>query len=119
MIQFGVSPEKQRQLAERMAELGISEADLEERFIRSSGSGGQHVNKSATCVQLTHRPTGLEVKCMRERSQALNRFLARRELTEKVARSMGLATGRDQIAEKIRRNKGRRRRRRSEKREES
>jgi len=119
MIQFGVSPEKQRQLTERMAELGISEADLEERFIRSSGSGGQHVNKSATCVQLTHKPTGLEVKCMRERSQALNRFLARRELAEKVARSMGLATSRDQMAEKIRRNKGRRRRRRSEKRDES
>lgn len=118
MIQFAVSPEKQRQLNERMAELGISEADLEERFIRSSGSGGQHVNKSATCVQLTHKPTGLEVKCMRERSQSLNRFLARRELAEKVAAHRGIATSRDEQRERIRRSKARQKRRRTAKQEE-
>lgn len=118
MIQFAVSTEKQRQLAERMAELGIGESDLEERFIRSSGSGGQHVNKSSTCVQLIHKPTGLEVKCMRERSQSLNRFLARRELAEKVAESMGLATSRDERRERIRRSKARQKRRRSAKQEE-
>jgi len=118
MIQFAVSAEKLRQLNSRLAELGISEADLEERFIRSSGSGGQHVNKSSTCVHLTHKPTGLEVKCMRERSQSLNRFLARRELAEKVAEQMGIATRRDERAERIRRNKSRQKRRRSAKQEE-
>lgn len=112
MIQFPVSAEKQRQLAERLAELGISESDLEERFIRSSGSGGQHVNKSATCVQLTHKPTGIEVKCMRERSQALNRFLARRELAEKFAAAMGLATAVSKERDRIRRGKARQKRRR-------
>jgi protein subunit release factor B len=118
MTQFAVSPEKQRQLAERLAELGITEADFEERFIRSSGSGGQHVNKSATCVQLIHKPTGLEVKCMQQRSQSLNRFLARRELAEKVAAHRGIPTSRDERREKIRRSKARQKRRRSAKQEE-
>lgn len=119
MIQFAVSAEKQRQLAERLAELGISESDLEERFIRSSGSGGQHVNKSSTCVHLIHKPTGLEVKCMRERSQSLNRFLARRELAEKVAATMGLATTRSGERDRIRRGKSRQKRRRAAKQEEA
>lgn len=118
MIQFAVSAEKLRQLNSRLAELGISETDLEERFIRSSGSGGQHVNKSSTCVHLTHKPTGIEVKCMQERSQSLNRFLARRELAEKVAEQMGIPTRRDERAERIRRNKARQKRRRSAKQEE-
>ena len=118
MIHFPVSTEKQRQLVERLAELGISEGDLEERFIRSSGSGGQHVNKSATCVQLTHKPTGIEVKCMRERSQSLNRFLARRELAEKVAQAMGLATARTEHRDRIRRSKARQKRRRAAHQEE-
>ncbi len=118
MVRFAVSAEKQQQLLSRMTELGISESDLEERFIRSSGSGGQHVNKSATCVQLTHKPTGIEVKCMRERNQSLNRFLARRELAEKVAEHLGLATARDELRLKIRRGKARQRRRRTAKQDE-
>lgn len=118
MIQFAVSAEKQKQLLDRMTELGISEDDLEERFIRSSGSGGQHVNKSATCVHLAHRPTGIEVKCMRERSQSLNRFLARRELAERVAEHLGLATARDERQSRIRRSKARQRRRRAAKKNE-
>ncbi|HZV80629.1 MAG TPA: peptide chain release factor-like protein [Geobacteraceae bacterium] len=119
MIQFPVSAEKQRQLAERLAKLGISESDLEERFIRSSGSGGQHVNKTATCVQLTHKPTGIEVKCMKERSQSMNRFLARRELADKVAEAVGLATPRTEQRDRIRRSKARQKRRRTAKQEEA
>jgi protein subunit release factor B len=113
MTKFAVSAEKQKQLHERLAELGISEDDLDERFIRSSGCGGQHVNKSSTCVHLTHRPSGIEVKCMRERSQSLNRFLARRELAEKVAEQRGLSTARTAEQDRIRRNKARRKRRRT------
>ena len=67
-----------------MTFFGIREEDIAEKFIRSSGKGGQHVNKTSTCVWLKHLPTGIEVKCMEERSQSLNRLLARRELVERV-----------------------------------
>lgn len=85
MKSFGVSKEKQTALAEKMERLGIREEDIEETFTRSSGPGGQNVNKVATCVQLRHRPSGITVKVARERSQALNRFLARRSLAGKIA----------------------------------
>ena len=84
MIKFPVSEQKNQWLKEKMDALGIKEEDIEERFIHSSGSGGQKVNKTSTCVYLRHIPTGIEVKCMRERSQALNRFLARRELIIRI-----------------------------------
>ena len=71
-----------------MQELGIHESDIREHFIRSSGAGGQNVNKVSTCVALKHIPTGFEVKCQKERSQALNRFLARRLLVEKIERKV-------------------------------
>ncbi len=111
MPEFAVSDEKKRLLAARMAELGVREEDLEEQFVRSSGKGGQHVNKSSTCVFLRHRPTGLEVKCMRERSQSVNRFLARRELMEKIAALAGLPTAAAAERERIRRQKARKKRR--------
>jgi protein subunit release factor B len=111
MISFAVSEEKNRWLRMRMTELAITEADIEERFIRSSGCGGQHVNKSSTCVYLKHRSTGIEVKCMAERSQSLNRFLARRELLEKIAASRGMATPRDARQERIRKQKAKQRKR--------
>jgi protein subunit release factor B len=93
-----------------MEELGVSEEDLEERFVRSSGKGGQHVNKSSTCVWLKHRPTGIEVKCMAERSQSVNRFLARRELVERLAELAGIETGRSRATDKARKQKARRKR---------
>ena len=109
MIIFAVSEEKNRRLREWMAELTVTEADLEERFVRSSGAGGQHVNKSATCVYLKHRPTGIEVKCMAERSQSLNRFLARRELLEKISADRGVATPRSDRQERIKKQKAKQR----------
>jgi len=111
MTTFAVSEEKNRWLRERMSELGVTESDLEERFVRSSGSGGQHVNKSSTCVYLKHRPTGIEVKCMAQRSQSLNRFLARRELLEKLAALRGDATPRSERQERIRKQKAKQRKR--------
>ena len=78
MAIFPVSPQKHLQLEELMRRLGVREEELEERFIRSGGPGGQNVNKVSTCVVLRHRPSGLEVRCQQERSQALNRYLARR-----------------------------------------
>lgn len=84
MPEFGVGLEKENALSEKMRRLGIRETDILEKFIRSSGPGGQNVNKTSTCVYLKHLPTGIEVKCQRERSQALNRFIARRLLINKV-----------------------------------
>lgn len=69
-----VSPEKIRQLEERMASLGIREADIEEKFIHARGRGGQKVNKTSACVYLRHAPTGIEVKCQESRSREANRF---------------------------------------------
>jgi len=115
MLAFAVTEKKQLHLLERMAEVGVREEDIDERFVRSSGSGGQHVNKSSTCVQLIHKPTGLEVKCMQERSQSVNRFLARRYLVEKVAHHLGLPTSCADKEQRIKRRKARRKRRQSAK----
>ena len=111
MLTFAVSEEKNRWLREKMAALAVREEDIEEQFVRSSGKGGQHVNKTSTCVQLKHKPTGAEVKCMKDRSQSINRFLARRELLEKIEALAGGETKRDRAVEKIRKQKARRKRR--------
>lgn len=116
MADFPVGPGKQKALEERMARLGIREADLDERFVRSGGAGGQHVNKVSTCVVLTHRPSGIAVRCSEERSQGLNRFLARRRLADKVEEAvLGEAGRRRQEIEKIRRQKRKRSKRAKEK----
>ena len=81
-----VSQDKLSLLQLRMNALGVNESDIEETFVRSGGAGGQKVNKSSSCVMLLHRPTGLRVKSQTTRHQAMNRFLARRLLLDKIER---------------------------------
>lgn len=81
---FPVRPEKELSLRKRLESFGINEDDIIESFIRSSGKGGQKINKAETCVYLKHIPTGIEVKCQKTRSQGLNRYYARQILCDKV-----------------------------------
>lgn len=107
-----VLPGKEKALVERMRGLGVREQDIEEQFVRSSGAGGQKVNKTSSCVVLYHRPTGIRVKCQQERSQALNRFLARRILLDKIeTRLRGAESAAQQEIARIRRQKRKRSRR--------
>ncbi|MBN2437388.1 MAG: peptide chain release factor-like protein [Deltaproteobacteria bacterium] len=111
-----ISPEKEAALRERMERLGVREEEFRETFTRSSGPGGQKVNKTSSCVYLVHLPTGLSVKCQQERSQTLNRFLARRILLDRIERlRTGLVSAERMRVEKIRRQKRRRSRRAREK----
>ena len=115
MNESPVSQTKKHALTARMLALGIREPELEEKFILGSGKGGQKVNKTSSCVYLRHRPTGLEVKCGRMRFREQNRFLARRELCDRLeARQHGAQSARRQAIEKIRRQKRRRSRRQKE-----
>ncbi len=111
-----VSRSKREQLQKFMERLEVQECDLTEKYILGSGSGGQKLNKTASCVYLKHEPSGIEIKCQRSRSRDLNRYYARKELCDQLEeRRLGAASRRRQAAEKIRRQKRRRSRRQKEK----
>lgn len=113
---YGVSPKKEKALLDKMYKLGIKELDLVERFLRSRGHGGQKLNKTSTCVYLKHLPSGIEVKCQKERSQTLNRFFARRILANKIERViLGKKSEEQQRIAKIKRQKRKRTKRAKEK----
>jgi protein subunit release factor B len=113
---MALSKGKEDELLARMEKLGIKEEDLIEKFILGSGSGGQKINKTSSCVYLKHLPTGIEIKCQKDRSRAMNRFLARRDLCEKVESQFSEEKTKKQMAvEKIRRQKRRRSKKAKEK----
>lgn len=108
--------DKWEELTARMQRLHIQEGDLVEKFILGSGSGGQKINKTSSCVYLKHLPTGIELKCQKSRSRDLNRLYARRELCERLEEQiLQEKSARQQEIEKIRRQKRRRSRRAKEK----
>ena len=110
-----VSAAKRGALTRRMRAMGIREEDLDERFVLGAGRGGQKVNKTSSCVQLRHAPSGLTVKCQRTRSRAANRYYARLELCEKLQERRDYEkSARAAAIAKIRRQKQRRSRRQKE-----
>ncbi len=113
---MSISKEKWETLAARLENLGIQEGDLIEKFILGSGSGGQKINKTSSCVYLKHIPTGIEIKCQRDRSRELNRYYARQDLCEKIEEQRFQEKSKKrQEMEKIRRQKKRRTRKQKEK----
>lgn len=115
MADVFVSTEKKEQLQKLMESVGVCETDLTEKFILGSGSGGQKVNKTASCVYLRHVPTGEEIKCQATRSRELNRYYARKLLCDRLdEKQRGAQSKRQQETEKIRRQKRRRSRRQKE-----
>jgi len=84
MTLIGISGSRTKELRRAMLRLKIFEKDIKETFTRSSGPGGQNVNKVSTCVLLHHIPTGIQVKSQQDRSQGLNRYTARCQLIRKI-----------------------------------
>ena len=113
---FNVSEKKEKALLDRMLELNVKEDDLEERFIRSSGPGGQKVNKTSSCVFLRHIPTDITVKYQKERSQSLNRFFSRRTLLDQIElKQRGYIKENKKRIEKIKSQKRKKKKRTKEK----
>ncbi len=109
---MGPSKKKSDELEARMKRLKIKREDIVEKFIKASGRGGQKVNKSSSAVFLKHTPTQLSVKCGKARSQNLNRFLAMRNLVDKIEEKLfGTQTKETQKIERIRKQKLKRKKR--------
>ena len=106
-----IKPEKKQALDAQMKELGILESDITEKFILGSGKGGQKVQKTKSAVYLKHLPSGIEVKCQKDRTREANRFFARRELVEKfLKKTSPVKTAKEQKIEKLKKQKKRRKR---------
>ncbi|MCR4662890.1 MAG: peptide chain release factor-like protein [Endomicrobiaceae bacterium] len=116
MIDFGITTSKQKELEEKFNKLNIKENDIIEKFIHSSGNGGQNVNKVSTCVYLKYIPLNIEIKCQKARTQLLNRYYARKMLAEEIeSRILGEKSKKQKEIEKKRRQKRKRSKRAKEK----
>lgn len=111
-----IKKSKREEIKQRLLTLGVKPEDIKEEFIRGSGPGGQKINKANICVQITHRPSGITVKCQQTRSRESNRFFARRILAEKLEQKIrGKESLKEQLIRKIRAQKKKRSRRAREK----
>ncbi|MFY7842797.1 MAG: peptide chain release factor family protein [Rhabdochlamydiaceae bacterium] len=111
-----VTPHKWLSLQQEWEKLGIKEGDIIEKFILGSGSGGQKINKTSSCVYLKHIPSGYEIKCQKYRSREINRYLAKRGLVEYLKKELyGTKTTKEKQIEKIQKQKKRRNRKRERK----
>lgn len=116
MINFGITQTKQKELEDKFNKLNIKENDIIEKFIHSSGNGGQNVNKVSTCVYLKYIPLNIEIKCQKARTQLLNRYYARKMLAEEIEnRILGEKSKKQKEIEKKRRQKRKRSKRAKEK----
>jgi protein subunit release factor B len=114
---FGVSPGKLEELKSRIVRLGVDLPKVEETFSRGGGKGGQKINKTSNRVQLFYPPLDLRVECQRERKRSLNRFLALRELVDRIEMKVSPGTSeRLKEFERLRRRKSRAAERSAEKR---
>ena len=112
MINFGITERKKAELQRRMHDCGLLESEIEEKFVRSGGAGGQKVNKTSSCVHLKHIASGFAVKVQKSRSQGLNRYYARKQMCELLEnKQLGNESPQAKRLEKIRKQKDRRKRR--------
>ena len=106
-------PEKHRKKAE---ELRVFLSDIEESFVVGGGKGGQKINKTANCVHLRHRPSGVEVRCQKYRERSANRLSAHKLLVMKIEEQVkGKESERKQKIFKLRKQKKRRSKKAKEK----
>ncbi|EKD52465.1 MAG: hypothetical protein ACD_62C00013G0003 [uncultured bacterium] len=111
-----ISQSKFDDVARRLEALGVTKEVLREEFIRGSGAGGQKINKTNSCVQLTHTPSGIVIRCQHTRSREQNRFFARRILCERLeAIQLGKKSEKEKRLHRIRAQKRRRSRRAKDK----
>ncbi len=116
MTNSPIAKSKIDEITERLEDLGVSASDLKEEFIKGSGPGGQKINKTNSCVQLTHIPSGMVIRCQKTRSREQNRFFARRVLSERLEEiQLGKKSEKAKKAHKIRAQKKKRSKRAKEK----
>lgn len=105
----GIGKDKLDALEQLLAKAGVVEADLEEKFVRASGPGGQKVNKTSSAVSLRHKPSGVEIKAQSHRSQMMNRYEARKRLALRLLEAIeGKRSAREQAIAKVQRQKRKR-----------
>jgi len=105
--QSNLTGKKYKAILELLKKFKVNLKDVEEKFVRGGGSGGQKINKTSSAVQLKHLPTGIVIKYQKHRERSMNRILALRELLEKLNPD----SKKDQQLERIRKQKKRRKRR--------
>jgi len=105
---WDITPQKVADLKARIARLAVNLSVIEEQFVKGGGKGGQKINKTSNCVVLKYPPLDIVVRCQRERRRSINRFLALRELVDRIEMRVSPETSeRMKEIERIRKRKHR------------